>query len=1101
MMEDTSILLGFKQKIIEVDQLIRKNEELQLILAEKEVSEQGSQTDVPKRRNFSTQTESSDDKSEHTKPRPRISFFNNKNPFAKKQKKRVKFFKKGPLHMEDNVTLALNHSSWLPGFLPLQSTTETEYVLPNASQMSQILKRIHSPEGKKSSKKAKKAKLDSPTKTSPKKTSQKKKKDVSPARKPGKESKKYPAFQAFESRTNQSQFQVSKDGNDGYNMSNKPENNRVEQSQQMDISDQISSPEVKSPPTVKVSSKHTPQKQSEEKLLILQPRKTPELPPSSRIPTNIEPRLKLPEIHPTKNNDEPQPEKPVETTKSKLLAKNNHEFGGIIALGKSHCTPMQRTERRANFNLTPEAMKAALARKVQQTAPKKPTMPAPIHSGKRPSLDNPMDPAQRKKFAPSRLCPSAKQGYTLTAEAEENKDQSVSSSKEVKTQSKVANFASNLNKNQVSKDREKADSERVEKNGLAKGSGSTSEQAMPNFSGKDIDVNQDLLLSDDEDSEDDQILSPTKSFKRKRNGIVDDDLDGNPATLNTAKQDQDQTTHIPMQDTNQEEDSDDTLGEDFFHANDDFETTIDNNADQEKTEKDSITETDSKSNILPDKVLGSDEKQQTLMPKLENATSNDSQFDGKINVTNTNTGLEKSKNIEPAKSPVKSAPGFWLSSGSFLEYLIKNFKKKNEARKQALLVKFGNAKFPTDYDKQLANNLVLAQFGRLWQVTDFDTINSISNLLSKDPTNEAKRRLIYQHIYMEVREEKEWEDVENFNGPMMTTKQAKLLTLLVNLEPKMPGIMKQLQEFFREAMFGTGIMSYKLYQLSNLTRFLLLTTRHLGDEEMARDFLYDTLFFRNTRAHCMITVLLDTWPEIFLEPNDGPDILFEAIIWVILHSGPATSLTDMKVPEVKQKLKEIGIYQPKSITGDDMIKQIIDYVEEKHDLKLQRYYATKALLLISRVQDWSWSHNHIVVRLLNILSENYNGTSAKTRNLIHWVVDTVGQVLRVYPAKARDEITQLFESIQTLIKENSVDADLEEACLRAIIWTGHHLQYQVCKFLQEWQPRFHLRTEMEEFLFNFVGTRASSFAEKTNVKHKKISARNKRYKNHNMVQK
>ena len=36
------------------------------------------------------------------------------------------------------------------------------------------------------------------------------------------------------------------------------------------------------------------------------------------------------------------------------------------------------------------------------------------------------------------------------------------------------------------------------------------------------------------------------------------------------------------------------------------------------------------------------------------------------------------------------------------------------------------------------------------------------------------------------------------------------------------------QEFIREAMFGTGIMSYKLFQLTNLTRFLLLVTRHLG---------------------------------------------------------------------------------------------------------------------------------------------------------------------------------------------------------------------------------------------------------------------------------
>ena len=40
-------------------------------------------------------------------------------------------------------------------------------------------------------------------------------------------------------------------------------------------------------------------------------------------------------------------------------------------------------------------------------------------------------------------------------------------------------------------------------------------------------------------------------------------------------------------------------------------------------------------------------------------------------------------------------------------------------------------------------------------------------------------RYIYQHIYMEVREEKEWENVQQFNcRPPMTILQAKLLALL-----------------------------------------------------------------------------------------------------------------------------------------------------------------------------------------------------------------------------------------------------------------------------------------------------------------------------------
>ena len=101
-----------------------------------------------------------------------------------------------------------------------------------------------------------------------------------------------------------------------------------------------------------------------------------------------------------------------------------------------------------------------------------------------------------------------------------------------------------------------------------------------------------------------------------------------------------------------------------------------------------------------------------------------------------------------------------------------------------------------------------------------------------------------------------------------------------------------------------------------------------GDQRSAKHFLYDTLFFRSTRAHCMLTVLLDTWPEIFLYPND-PNILFETVIWVIYNSGPSQSCTDMKVPEVKQKLCSFRIFGPK-YNGDDLIKKLIEHVEKHH---------------------------------------------------------------------------------------------------------------------------------------------------------------------------
>ena len=121
----------------------------------------------------------------------------------------------------------------------------------------------------------------------------------------------------------------------------------------------------------------------------------------------------------------------------------------------------------------------------------------------------------------------------------------------------------------------------------------------------------------------------------------------------------------------------------------------------------------------------------------------------------------------------------------------------------------------------------------------------------------------------------------------------------------------------------------------------------------------------------MLTVLLDTWPEIFLYPND-PNILFETVIWVIYNSGPSQSCTDMKVPEVKQKLCSFRIFGPK-YNGDDLIKKLIEHVEKHHDDKSERYFAMKSILLISRVKEYTWAHNHIIARLMETLNKFCNG--------------------------------------------------------------------------------------------------------------------------------
>ena len=129
-MANKEILLAIQKQIMSFDDIKKEVDELKIQLANRkvpEVSDKENQTDlpkVPKFRNFATQTEKTDDTfNARPKTLPQISFFRSRNLFTKKQKKQVKYLKKGPLCRDFNAS----------GFLPPLTLTENKSVLPNSS--------------------------------------------------------------------------------------------------------------------------------------------------------------------------------------------------------------------------------------------------------------------------------------------------------------------------------------------------------------------------------------------------------------------------------------------------------------------------------------------------------------------------------------------------------------------------------------------------------------------------------------------------------------------------------------------------------------------------------------------------------------------------------------------------------------------------------------------------------------------------------------------------------------------------------------------------------------------------------------------------------
>lgn len=401
--------------------------------------------------------------------------------------------------------------------------------------------------------------------------------------------------------------------------------------------------------------------------------------------------------------------------------------------------------------------------------------------------------------------------------------------------------------------------------------------------------------------------------------------------------------------------------------------------------------------------------------------------------------------------------------------------------------------------QNVAGAAVQVQLGRLWGVNSQETMENIAGQFLTQKAVECDfGRWLVQYGYVAIREEKEWEavaEVANF-APLLTAKQSKLLSLVVMVveadDPAMREHYKSLPDdfmsFIRHRLFAEECyFSYKQSHLANICRFFMALVRYKGDEVAAKSFLYDVFYHKGNRNFVMLTVFFDVWPEIMFWTGTSStqlNPLLETVIWAIYNTGPPNSLAELKVFETRHKLeKTCCLPQPKGVSADSLVKYFIDATEKNFENEEWTDSTKLSLLLLARVKDFQWTHNNVIRRLLEVFGKYMRPeeTAANPRRceaVLAWVVDTVGLVSRVYPVEpARTSLKDIFASFAKLLQSGGGDMmtpGLEDACLRALINTGHHLPVQVTKFLAEWRgPQFTpLNPKTLQLVENFVGTKA-----------------------------
>jgi len=373
---------------------------------------------------------------------------------------------------------------------------------------------------------------------------------------------------------------------------------------------------------------------------------------------------------------------------------------------------------------------------------------------------------------------------------------------------------------------------------------------------------------------------------------------------------------------------------------------------------------------------------------------------------------------------------------------------------------------------------------------------------------ESNLRILVQILYQKARDGIEnTSNVRVNDNPSMSSYHAQILTFIIKFESKVQfdqvvdiDLVSQLIKFINNSIFGKAadnqplMLSFKMGQLTNLTNIVITLLRYKGDDTRARIFLHDVMFFKTPRSHVLISAFIDAWPAIitYYRTSNTLDPLLETIVWLIYNTGEKKNLTEAKVHEARKKLRgRCSFPNPKSSQGT-MYKNLITRAEvsyENEDVKME---TVKALVLLAKHLPLTWCHNNIIKTLIEkfdfwllkcLESEDKGDVKSKPQKLLTWVVDCIGNVSRVYPAEGRERLREIFEPIKKILTEskeaNLLTADLEESCLRALIWTGHHLQVQVAEFLISWKPKHPQSPEAIELVKNFVGTRGEKYCQTT----------------------
>ncbi|XP_015174536.1 PREDICTED: uncharacterized protein LOC107065397 [Polistes dominula] len=460
-------------------------------------------------------------------------------------------------------------------------------------------------------------------------------------------------------------------------------------------------------------------------------------------------------------------------------------------------------------------------------------------------------------------------------------------------------------------------------------------------------------------------------------------------------------------------------------------------------------------------------KNKKVRGKLSKISKNIRKCDD-LNIQSCNATVNSSQYVS-ANSRVnnKHADNNHLNSLVNPIVLLKNYLQQNlhhEGWKKSIQERQKKESLHKKIDK-----FVYKQLSRIVDNTDWGM--SVHRDVVEKLSSTCGARIIANGIvnFMLIRKKDDIDKTYTPPAPIMTAAQQKIVALLVDLEMKVPTVIKWVQDGIEYKIFRLNCTP-TFCQIENLIRLYIALTRIQKDREKLRVLCCDALYCLGMSAVSVIYITLTCWPEVLPKFTENNDMLSKCLVHCIMCLQ-ADNFPQLQ--NLKNYLSMYYNYKKGSYLTKNLVEELLRSFEIGSNSKENIECLRTAVILLAKKEGVTWTHTNIIKNILlpNIVDRKYA--------YVQEVFALLGNLMRTFPLEDKDGIVKnIVEQLIDLLDSGEGLHDQQEGVASALLSLSRHDLTKVINCVMKWIPKEPLKSTTMDQYFALFSLRTKAYWKK-----------------------